>query len=67
MDLTEKIDAKTGGISAGLNSMVKKGEDEPLMYFTMGGKATSDKLGDMLELIMDVAKNTDFSDKGRFL
>jgi Zn-dependent M16 (insulinase) family peptidase len=69
--LSRKIGAETGGISTSFytdlrhNSGVVASPDDALLYFMVRGKAVSDKVPIMTDLITDMLKNSKLDNKKR--
>lgn len=52
--LSQRIGRKTGGVGASSFVSSVLGEREPSAWFTLGGKATMDHAGDMLEIMRNI-------------
>eukprot|EP00798_Chlamydomonas_sp_ICE-L_P006877 gene6877-30852_t len=66
IDLTERIGCKTGGLSVSPYTTSVRGQEQPLAYVMVRGKAMGDKSGDMFELVCDLLHNARLDDKTRF-
>ncbi|NCC24809.1 MAG: peptidase M16 [Deltaproteobacteria bacterium] len=60
-----RIRRKTGGLSAGPLVVALRGKDRCRGLFMLQGKSTGDKVGDMIGIMADVLRGTDFDDKAR--
>ncbi|KAI8467060.1 MAG: peptidase M16C associated-domain-containing protein [Monoraphidium minutum] len=66
VELTERIGRKTGGVSVYPYTSAKRGQDAPIAYLMIRGKAMGSKAGDMVEIMRDVLTDARLDDKARF-
>jgi presequence protease len=66
VELSERIDRTTGGMSISPLISHKRGESEPVALLTMRCRAMGDKTADMFVLMRDVLLTAKLDDKARF-
>ncbi|GLC71241.1 hypothetical protein PLESTF_001094000 [Pleodorina starrii] len=66
VELTERIGRKTGGISIYPFTSAVRGQEQPVSYLMVRGKAMGGKAGDMLDLMRDILLTARLDDRGRF-
>ncbi|KIY92916.1 hypothetical protein MNEG_15047 [Monoraphidium neglectum] len=66
VELTERIGRKTGGVSVYPFTSAKRGQDEPVAYIMLRGKAMGATAGDMVAIMRDILTTARLDDKARF-
>eukprot|EP00873_Tetraselmis_striata_P018587 jgi/Tetstr1/438851/TSEL_027360.t1 len=66
VELTERIDRKTGGFSVSPMTSSIKGSPEPVSLLMLRGKAMSDKTADLLDIMRDCLLTARLDDQQRF-
>uniref|UniRef100_A0A383WCE6 Peptidase M16C associated domain-containing protein n=1 Tax=Tetradesmus obliquus TaxID=3088 RepID=A0A383WCE6_TETOB len=66
IELTERIGRKTGGISVYPFTSAKRGQEQPVSYLMVRGKAMGQYSGDLFELMGDILATARLDDKPRF-
>lgn len=66
VQLTELIGRKTGGISASPLISCKQGSDLPIAKILVSGKATKDKIEDLMDIIKEILLEVKLDDQQRF-
>ncbi|MEW5297561.1 MAG: hypothetical protein WDW36_000765 [Sanguina aurantia] len=66
VQLTERIGRKTGGLSIYPFTSPVRGQDQPISYIMLRGKAMGDKAGDLTDLMRDILTTARLDDKARF-
>ena len=65
IELTERIGRKTGGLSVSPFVSSKKESADPVAYVMVRGKSTTEKTGDMLDIVRDVLTTARLDDRDR--
>jgi len=65
VDLTQRIGRDTGGISASTTCMSQKDSDKALTYLMMRGKAMSDQVPQLVDIMQELSLMVDFDNKER--
>ncbi|KAF8058036.1 PREP1 [Scenedesmus sp. PABB004] len=66
VQLTERIGRKTGGLSVYPFTSAKRGQDQPVAYLMVRGKAMGHNSGDLFTLMGDILATARLDDRARF-